>query len=704
MTDVKRDILWRVYLVYFSIFAFGLMIIGKIMFIQFKEGDRLKAIAESQEIVELTLEANRGNILAADGSLLATSVPVFEVRMDVASPYIDDKLFYAKVDSIAAGLNKILGKRSTSYYKNYLIKARKKRNRYSLIGRKVTYSQLKKIRKLPILNRGKYKGGLITIQTTRREKPFNELAARTIGYEIPKENLFIGLEGAYSEVLTGKNGKQIVRKINNGDLVPIHDENQVEPKDGLDVVSTIDVNIQDIAENALLRQLLNHKAFQGCAVVMEVATGYVRAIANLRYDSTDEKYKETYNYAVGASIEPGSTFKLPNIMTALEYGNIKLTDSVITGEGFAVVHGMGVQDVKKMGNGRVTVRKVFESSSNVGMALVMNRAFENEPSKYIDHLYAMSLNKPLGVEISGEGKPVLKHPSDRANWYGTTLTALSFGYELQITPLQTLTFYNAVANNGKMVKPLFVTEIKDGVAIQKVFEPQIINEKIASDETIKQAKSLLEGAVTRGTGKYVFKNTPYNIAGKTGTAKISEGGQYHKIYNASFVGYFPADNPKYSCIVVINKPTNGKYYGGSVAAPAFKEISDKLYSTLLVFDQEKVTDTSSPYKPEHDSPANYNDLKTVYTELGIKTDDYLHEEAWSVVLKNENKLEFESAEFAESKVPNVKGMSAKDAVYLLESLGLQANISGRGKVKRQSIKAGSALKSGQKINLQLAVY
>jgi cell division protein FtsI (penicillin-binding protein 3) len=704
VTDVRKDILWRVYLVYFTIFFFGLMIVAKIMYIQFKEGDRLREIAESQEIVELTLEANRGNILAADGSLLATSVPVFEVRMDVASPYFDDKLFYEKVDSIAHGLETILGKRSKTYYKNYLIKARKKKNRYLLLGRKVTYAQLKKIKKLPILKHGKYKGGLITIQTTRRELPFNELAARTIGYEIQKEKLFIGLEGAYSEVLTGKNGKQFVRKINNGDLVPIHDENEIEPKDGLDVVSTIDVNIQDVAENALLRQLLNHKAFQGCAVIMEVETGYVRAIANLRYDSADGKYKETYNYAVGASIEPGSTFKLPNIMTALEYGNIKLTDSVITGEGFAVVKGMGVQDVKKMGNGRVTVREVFESSSNVGMALVMNRAFENEPTKYVDRLYAMSLNQPLGVEISGEGMPVLKHPSDRANWYGTTLTALSFGYELQITPLQTLAFYNAVANNGKMVKPLFVTEIKDGVTTKKAFEPQVLNEKIASDETIKQAKSLLEGAVTRGTGKTVFKDTPYSIAGKTGTAKISEGGKYHKIYNASFAGYFPADNPKYSCIVVINKPTNGKYYGGSVAAPAFKEIADKLYSTLLVFDQEKVAENLSPYKPQHSSPANYYDLKTVYAELGIKTNDYLHEETWSVVVNVNENLEFESAEFAESKVPNVKGMSAKDAVFLLESMGLSANISGRGKVKSQSIKAGSEIKNGSEINLQLAVY
>jgi len=332
---------------YFLILAFGFMIIGKILYIQIKDGDRLKKIAESQEIAEITLEASRGNILAADGSLLATSVPVFEVRMDVASPYINDQLFYDKVDSIAAGLANIVGRRSKSKYKSKLISSRKKGNRYVLLGRKITYAQLKKIRQLPILRKGKYQGGLITIQTTRRQLPFDNLAERTIGFERKSEDLFVGLEGAYSEKLTGKNGKQIVRRINNGDLIPIHDENEVEPKDGLDIVSTIDVNIQDIAENALLRQLLNHKAFQGCAVVMEVETGYVRAIANLRYDSTDGKYKETYNYAIGESIEPGSTFKLPNIIAALEDGNIKLTDSVITNEGFGVIHGLKVQDVKK---------------------------------------------------------------------------------------------------------------------------------------------------------------------------------------------------------------------------------------------------------------------------------------------------------------------------------------------------------------------
>ena len=398
---------------YFTMLLFEVMIIGKIIFIQIKEGDELRALASSQEIIEVTLEASRGNILAADGSLLATSVPVFEIRMDVASPHIPDELFNNKVDSLSRGLALTLQNKSASHFKTDLIHARKKGNRYQLLARRVTYDQLKEIRQLPILRRGKYRGGLIAIQSTRREMPFRDLAQRTIGYEIKNADLYVGLEGAFSEYLTGKEGKQVMRRINNGDLIPIHDENEVDPRDGLDIVTTIDVNIQDIAEGALLRQLMNHGAFQGCAVVMEVKTGAVRAIANLRYDSSDHKYKEIYNYAIGESIEPGSTFKLPNIMAALEDGGTKLTDSVYTGNGFEVLNGIGIQDVQKIGDGHVTVREVFEYSSNIGMVKVMGRAFSNNPEKYIDRLYAMSLNQPLSLEIQSEGKPYIKHPSDR---------------------------------------------------------------------------------------------------------------------------------------------------------------------------------------------------------------------------------------------------------------------------------------------------
>jgi len=704
VTEIKKDILWRVYIVYFSILLFAIAIVVKLFFIQIKEGPALRVLAKTQEFKAFNLEANRGNILACDGSLLATSVPVFEIRMDEASPNISDKFFYDNVDELAAGLSKILGTRSKSAFKSYLIKNRKEGKRYVLLGRRVKYDQLKQIRKLPILDRGKFGGGLITIQTPKRVFPFNELAARTIGYENKSEKYFVGLEGAYSDVLTGKDGKQVRRRINQGDWVPIHDDNEVEPIDGEDIVTTIDINIQDIAENSLLKQLIENGAFQGCAVVMEVKTGYIKAIANLRYDSADNKYKETYNYAIGESLEPGSTFKMANMIAALEDNKFKLTDSVVTGNGFDVINGIQVQDVHQIGNGRVTVRDVFEHSSNVGMAKIITNAYKNDPQDYVNHLYDMSLNKKLGLKINGEGKPLIKHPEISKDWWGTTLTVMAYGYEVKQTPLQTLTYYNAIANNGKMVKPVFVTEIRTGDVVKERFGTEVINDKIASQKTIDSIKSLLEGVVLRGTARRPFDGTPYKVAGKTGTAKIVSDGKYRRDYNASFVGYFPADNPKYSCIVSVNKPTHGGYYGGAVAAPAFREISDKVFSTSLVLDLDYESNFDVAKKPGDNHPSYTYDLKEIYASLDVKPIDYLNKDPWAIAIVNNDSLELESVEFPTAVIPNVKGMKAKDAVYLLENLGLKTTLKGRGAVRSQSIKPGSALEKGKNIELQLAVY
>lgn len=705
MTDQKKDILWRVYLVYFGILVFGVAIIAKMLHIQIAEGEELKQKAQHQELTVANLEASRGNILAADGSLLATSVPIFEIRFDVASPHIPDALFYGKIDSLSKGLTNIFNRASQWQIKNDLIKARKNGKRYHLLSRAATYGQLKELRGLPILRRGKYRGGLITIQKTKRIRPFKELAGRTIGYEIKEENLFVGLEGAFSDVLTGEDGKMVLRRINHGDWVPIHDENEVEPKNGLDIVTTIDVNIQDVTELALLRQLINNKAFQGCAVVMEVPTGHIKAIANLRYDSTDHFYKETYNYAIGESIEPGSTFKLYSLMTALEDHKVKLTDSVITGVGYTSYYGRPLKDVHKIKNGRVTVRDVFEHSSNVGVSRIIHEAYKENPNQFIEGLYDLGLNTPLGLEIQGEGKPYIKHPSDKNTWYGTSLPWMSIGYELTITPLQNLTLYNAVANNGTKVKPMFVTEIKEAGIQKEVFSTDVIDKKIASEETIQLAQSLLEGVVENGTGKRTFASSPYKVAGKTGTAQIAVGGKYNKTnYNASFIGYFPADNPKYSCIVVINNPSAGKYYGGSVAAPAFKEIADKIYATSLALELDHQEDTTTPHLIQANKAVWYADLKYIYNELGYKHEDFIYEEKWACAKTNEEHIELQPEFFPEEVTPNVVGMKAKDAVYLLENLGYQATINGKGKVRSQSVRSGTPVTKGRQINLQLSSY
>ncbi len=705
MTDIKKDILWRVYLMYFGMLIFGLTIIGKIIYIQVKEGAELKAEAQTQELKVFNLEANRGNILDNSGNLLATSVPIFEVRFDVSSPNISNTLFKNSIDSIANGLSKIFNK-SQRKLKRDLVNARNKGNRYFLIKKNVSYDQLKQIKKLPIFRNGKYRGGLITIQKTRRAKPYSKLAARTIGYVNKKENLFVGLEGAYTDVLTGTDGKLVMRRINHGDWIPIHDENEIEPQDGLDIVSTININIQDVAEHALLKQLLTNKAFQGCAIVMEVSTGAVVAIANLRYDSNDAKYKETYNYAIGESIEPGSTFKLASILAALEDKKTKLTDSLYTGAGYTSYYHRAMRDVHKIGNGRITVRDAFEHSSNVGISRMIFEAYKKHPEEFINRLYAMSLNKPLGLKIKGEGMPKIKHPSNKKTWYGTSLPWMAIGYELTITPLQTLTYYNAIANNGIMVKPMFVSQIKEGGTTISKFNTEIINNAIVSQATVDSAKSLLEGVIKRGTGKRAFKNCQYKVAGKTGTAQIATNGKYNKKnYNASFVGYFPADNPKYSAIVVINNPSSGKYYGASVAAPVFKEIADNLYSTSIALENNNGSTIDSTTIPIPNNPVWANDIKSIYTNLGINNKVNLPSTGnWIKGINTKGDVFFDDVIFKNTVVPNVVGMKAKDAIYLLENNGIQTSISGKGRVKHQSLKAGSPIKKKQSIKLQLATY
>jgi len=701
--DVKKDILWRVYLVYFVMLVFSLMIIARIFYIQYQQGDELRAMAQTQELRMADLVASRGNILTSDGNMLAASVPVFELRMDLTLPTITDEIFNAKVDSLADGFAKILKNQTKIQYKAGLIKARQDNNRYFLVARKASYEQLKAVRKLPIVRMGRFKGGLIAEQSTQRILPYGNLAQRTIGYEIKDENLYVGLEGAYTDALTGKDGKQLQRRINAGDWIPIHDESEVEPKDGLDIVTTIDINLQDVAENALLRLLQANEANMGCVIVMEVQTGYIKAIANLKQNQKTGVYEESYNYSIAELIEPGSTFKLPNIMVAIEDGNVKLSDVVITGNGMEVIHGMTVRDVHQIKDGVVTVRDVFEQSSNVGMAKIINRCFENRPSTYVDRLYSMSLNQPLGIEIAGEGKPFIKHPSDKRLWWKTSLTALSFGYELQITPLQILTFYNAVANNGMMMKPIFVKEIREGSIVKQRFDTVVINPQIASPSTIATAKILLEGVVKNGTAKSIFKDSPYHAAGKTGTAKLVEDGQYTRKYNASFVGYFPADKPKYSCIVVINKPNKGAIYGGVVAAPVFKEIADKVYATSISLDYEPLPDTNKVVYPVFSYPAMSEEITTIYSDLKIPAIGKTHQAEWAITEQKPFAIVVDTIAEPYGSMPDVLGMKPREAVFMIEEMGLRASLSGKGMVVAQSLPKGSVVTPGELVNLKLAM-
>ena len=702
MDKVKRDILWRVYLIYLGIFLFSLAVIGKAVYIQFSEGRELIQKAKKQELRYFKREAVRGDIYATGGSLLATSIPIFEIRMDVDSEHISDKFFNEKVDSLAYCLSHLFKNKSKWEYKRDLVRARQSGNRYYLLKRDVTYAQLKELRKFPILRLGKYRGGLISISQTKRQMPFKDLARRTIGYHIEDENIYVGLEGAYADVLQGVDGQQLRRRINNGDWIPVHDKNEIESENGKDIVSSIDIEIQDVAENALYKHLKEHKAYQGCAILMEVETGFIRAIANLRYDSTSKTYDESYNYAIAENVEPGSTFKLASMLCLLEDDKINLNDTLDTGDGWTTYYSHTLKDAHKIGDGKITAREAFEKSSNVGISKLVYEAYKNKPEQYVDRLYNIGLNKPLGISIPGEGIPLIKHPDNKKSWYGTTLPWMSIGYEVLLTPLQILSFYNAIVNNGRLVKPLFVEEIKQaGQSVEK-FKPEVINSSICSEATSDTLKNLMEGVVQRGTAQRL-KNSIYSIAGKTGTAQIADRnmGYSKKIYNASFVGYFPADDPKYSCIVVVSKPSGGWYYGSSVAAPVFKEIADKVYSTHLDI-HSKPEDEEQEAKVPLYIAGKTSEMKKVINNCSLEMDTVITDSEWSVLIPLEEKAQLAPRYIKENQIPNVVGMGARDAIYILENLGLETYVKGKGKVKRQSIEPGSLVRTGQKIYLELS--
>ena len=702
--DTQKDILLRVYAVYLFLFLFGVAIIAQVTKIQFVEGEYWKKEAQNQTIDYKDIAAVRGNIFAADGSLLATSLPNYEIRMDVNTESITDNIFYDNIDSLSLCLSNLFNDKSAIDYKRELVKARKKGERYHLIKRKVTYNQLKALRTFPIFRKGKYKGGLIYTQKNVRERPFRILAARTIGYDRDGVNP-VGLEGAYAEELKGVGGKQLMQKIAGGVWMAVNDENEIEPEDGSDLATTIDINIQDVAEHALLTQLVKHDADHGCVVLMEVKTGHVKAIANLS-KMPSGGYYENYNYVIGESTEPGSTFKLASLMAAIEEGYVELTDSVDTQDGTVKFYDRIMRDSHKGGYGKISVQKAFEVSSNVGISKIINSNFSKNPQKFVDKLYKMNLNTPLGLEITGEGMPKIKNTKDNA-WSGVTLPWMSIGYEISMTPLQILTFYNAVANDGKMVKPMFVKEIQKRGKVVKVIPTTVINDAICSKETIQKAKQMLEGVVENGTATNL-KNARYKIAGKTGTAQIANDKYGYKYdakisYQASFVGYFPADNPKYSCIVVVNAPSNNVYYGNLVAGPIFKEIADKVHSTNLDIHKElKVEQHLASSAIPLSKNGYYKDLQTVFNGLNITTRNKVENPEWVNTLTNEKEVEIIKANISEGLIPDVKGMGAKDATYLLENKGLVVKVNGRGIIKNQSLPPGMRIEKGDIIVLELS--
>lgn len=704
--DAKKDILWRVTAVYFMIVLFAAIIIGRVLFLQIAEHDKWNQKATNLTEKTLIIEPNRGDICASDGRLLSSSVPFYEIRMDMICNGLTEDIFYENIDSLSFYLSDLFKDKSKEQYRKELVKARKDKRRYHLIKRQVSYIELKKIKTFPLYRLGKNTGGLIVEQRNKRVKPFSNLASRTIGvlYENKhgvKEGR-VGIEGAFNSDLKGVQGVRLMQRLSGNYWMPINDGNEVEPKDGNDVITTIDVNIQDVAENALYNQLKKHNAQHGTAILMEVETGEIKAIANLKLDTTSGRYYESYNFGVGASTEPGSTFKLATLMVAFEDGVVDLDDSVETGNGVIKYYDHVLKDSHIGGYGKISVKEVFEKSSNVGVSKIITENYTGKEARFVNRLYKMNLNEKLDLEISGEGRPYIKTPDDSL-WSGISLPQMSIGYEVRLTPLQILTFYNAVANNGKMLKPMFVKALRFHGNIIKTYEPEVINPSICSIETIQKAKEMLEGVVENGTATNI-KNSTYKIAGKTGTAKIADRKLgYKKLYSASFCGYFPADNPKYSCIVVVNSPSNDVYYGNLVAGPVFKEIADKVYATSLGIHPKinDVVDVATSEVPRV-KYGNRNELTELLEEFKIPFKNNDSKSKWIVPLRTDSTISIANRIVRENYVPNVKGMGAKDATFILENLGLNVSIVGKGSVYRQSINPEQPIIKGQNITLELS--
>ncbi len=696
--SIRTNILLRVYLAFGLIVLFAAAVMVQLCRVQFLQGKKWTAMQDSLSIRYVNVEAARGNIFASDGNMLATSVPEYELRMDIVDGAIaEDKVFYAKVDSLAMKLSSYFGDKPARDYSRYLRDGRRDSSRYLLIKRKVSFQDLKQIRKFPIFNLGKYGGGLIVLQKNKRILPYRSLAARTIGYKNENVKNAVGLEGAYASYINGESGKRLMQRIAGGVWKPVNEDYEIAPKEGADIISTLDVNFQDVAQSALEKQLIKSDADHGAVILMEVATGEVRAIANFTKITTGV-YQEKFNYAIAGNQDPGSTFKVASYMALLE--DHKVDTSTMVNTGYYKIPGHIIKD-SHGSIGVVTVKKAFEESSNAAVAFLVNNAYHDNQSQFTDHLYEWKLNEKLRLEIPGEAQPVVKNPNNRSWNKNMTLPQMAYGYEMQLTPLKMLSFYNAIANNGKYIAPIFVKEIRRlGNPIEQ-FQARVINEKICSDVTLHKMQAMLEGVISEGTGKNILYNPLYKIAGKTGTAQVADnnkGYRAKKQYQASFCGYFPADRPKYSMIVVINDPKNG-YYGALVAGPVFREIADKVYSTDMEMNSSAPIHVAGNIQSPKAKIGQQKAVQEVYTKLGLKPTFAKNTEADSDSSEGFSALKEVSSK--KGAVPSAIGMGLRDALFIMGNAGYKIVVIGSGTVVRQSVGAGSVIPKGSKIVLEL---
>lgn len=695
--NIKKSIILRVRVAFLIIGVFAIAALVRIAILQRVDDRKWAKLAEEIDLQYRKVPATRGNIYSDNGSLLATSLPSYRLAFDptIAS----DKIFKKGIDSLAYKLSSHFNDRSRAYYKRKINDARLEGKQYIILNRKlVKYQEKKDISSWPIFRTGRLKGGIIFEKLDTRYRPFAYLGYRTVGF-VNDNNDGAGLEYSFNKYLSGQDGKALFQKMAGGKWKPLHDGSEVRPVEGYDIHTTINVNLQDVTESALLKALKDHDADYGSAVVMEVSSGEIKAISNLTKNEKYNDYREVLNYAVQGLSDPGSTFKLASMIALLEDSQIKLSDSINTGKGLYKFYDLPMRDHKPGGYGTISVKQAFEYSSNIAISKMIYNQFGSDPQRYIDYINSFGLSQPLGFQMVGEGIPKIKTPTDKS-WSGTTLPWMSIGYELEITPLQILSLYNTVANNGKLIRPLIVKSITHADKEIKYYESQVIKKKICSEKTLKEVRKLLEGVVENGTASNI-KNSYYKIAGKTGTAQKIVNGKYIKQYNTSFVGYFPAKSPQYSCIVIIDKPKGFRQYGSNVAAPVFKEIADKIYARDLKM--------HAPFIPEKGikegvfpviRAGKREDLQKICAEFSIPNKALTNEE-WVKAQRNNDAVFWTTDEIAPEVTPDVLGMTLRDAIFLLENHGLQVSHKGNGRIKKQSILPGQKLIKGSRITLTL---
>lgn len=693
MGTKEKSISTRSYLVFLGMTVAAILVLARVVYLFLIPGPELRAMAEKNAYRSREISGIRGNIFSTNEELIATSVPVFTLRWDYA---VLQSRIPGVLDTLATGLADALPG-SKSEYLRKLKKAVNTENRYYKLYTEASYEMTKRLKQNPVFCEGKYKSGLIEESETQRQNPYKELAFRTIGIDRDGTDDDVGIEGAYSEYLSGEKISRLEKRISGGMYRPIEFNDNVEPRNGYDIITTLNMRYQDVAENALRRHLMDQKASEGCAVLMEVETGHILAIANLSTKTGD--LAESYNVALGSSMEPGSTFKLATALALLDDKKAIISDTAIITNSVKYYHGQKMVDSHiHDGEFVYTLETAFEESSNAAISWYAQKYYGEKPQQYVNKLKQFNLTHKQGVEIAGEPQPFIKDTKHN-QWSGVSLPWMSIGYEILLTPLQVLGFYNAVANDGVYVKPILVKEIREGNVIHESFSTEVLNNKIASPDAISKAQYLLREVVNEGTGKAAFRNSPYPVAGKTGTAQIHTGSAGYKArqYNASFVGYFPADEPKYSCIVVVNRPGAGRYYASSVAVPVFKEIADKVYASDISIHKDDM-DTTQRYSAW--AYGYMDDLKEISNTMNFHADP--DSTTWgSITIDPEKGVSAKESIPKEATTPNLKGLGLRDAIYMAEKAGMKIRASGKGKVTLQTPEAGTKARQSQTISITL---